>query len=170
MVVLCYIASYFIGVLVVKLEERFKLFKLAALLELIMTVPIEALAMAGIDYNEWGLDIEKWEDDDSEWPPPHLLAEQEEEEEPERDVKQGIQNIGTSLLTHPSEDLDGNCDDKASSGATGECRRHRRMSQGRTLVKRIIQSLRSIKLMVTYMERLLIIAMIVGRNRSLKSS
>ncbi|XWS41582.1 hypothetical protein CRYUN_Cryun17cG0094200 [Craigia yunnanensis] len=135
-----------------------------------MTVPIEALAMGGVDYNEWGLDIEKWEDDDSEWPPPHLLAEQEEEEEPERVVKQGIQNIGTSLLTHPSEDIDGNCDDNASNGATGECRRHRRMSQGWTLVERIIQSLRSIKLMVRYMVRLLIIATIVGRNISLKSS
>ncbi|XVF61614.1 hypothetical protein PTKIN_Ptkin08bG0144800 [Pterospermum kingtungense] len=132
-----------------------------------MNVPLEALAMEGVDYNEWGLDIEKWEDDDdSEWLPPHLVADQEEkDEEPERVVKQGIKNICSSWLTHTSEDLDGNFDDNASNGATGECRRHRRASQGRTqlVVERI-------KLMVRYMIVVLMIAMIAGRKRSLKSS
>ncbi|XVF61608.1 hypothetical protein PTKIN_Ptkin08bG0144100 [Pterospermum kingtungense] len=138
-----------------------------------MNVPLEALAMEGVDYNEWGLDIEKWEDDDdSEWPPPHLVADQEEkDEEPERVVKQGNRNICSSWLTHPSEDLDGNFDDSASNEATRECRRHRMASQGRTMaVERIIQSLRSIKLMVRYMIVVLMIAMIAGRKRSLKSS
>ncbi|MFQ6625165.1 hypothetical protein Gotur_003993 [Gossypium turneri] len=64
-----------------------------------MTVSIEALAMAGVDYNEWGLDIERWEDDDdSHCPPPHLLAE-ENEEEPARVVEQGTRIIGTSSPT-----------------------------------------------------------------------
>ncbi|TYH81606.1 hypothetical protein ES332_D03G212900v1 [Gossypium tomentosum] len=60
--------------------------------------------MAGVDYNEWGLDIEKWEDDDdSHCPPPHLLAE-ENEEEPARVVEQGTRIIGTSSPTRRSED------------------------------------------------------------------
>ncbi|XWS44945.1 hypothetical protein CRYUN_Cryun15aG0093700 [Craigia yunnanensis] len=135
-----------------------------------MTVAIEALAMAGVDYNEWGLDIDKWEDDGSEWPPQHLLAEEEDEEpEPERVMKHGTQIISASLLTHPSVDFDGNCDRNASNGATGECR-HRRVSRGRTLVERIIQSSRSIKLMVRYMIMILMIARIVRKKGFLKSS
>ncbi|KAJ4715761.1 protein SENSITIVE TO PROTON RHIZOTOXICITY 1-like isoform X1 [Melia azedarach] len=51
----------------------------------IMSVSIEALAMAGIDCSEWDLDIEKWESDELQTPPPHLLAEQEEEEEEEEE-------------------------------------------------------------------------------------
>ncbi|OMO73098.1 hypothetical protein COLO4_27260 [Corchorus olitorius] len=43
-----------------------------------MRVSLEALAMAGVDYNEWGLSIEKWEaDDQSNWPDPHLIAKEE---------------------------------------------------------------------------------------------
>ncbi|GMI67942.1 hypothetical protein HRI_000463500 [Hibiscus trionum] len=45
-----------------------------------MSVSIEALAMAGVDYMEWGMDIEEWECD-HELPPPHLLADCDEEDE-----------------------------------------------------------------------------------------
>ncbi|MBA0761009.1 hypothetical protein Gotri_023715, partial [Gossypium trilobum] len=38
-----------------------------------MSVSIEALAMAGTDYLEW-------EEEELEFPPPHLLADHEEEE------------------------------------------------------------------------------------------
>ncbi|KAK8672963.1 hypothetical protein V6N13_111319 [Hibiscus sabdariffa] len=44
-----------------------------------MPASIEALAMAGVDYMEWGMDIEEWECDD-EVPPPHLLADYDEDE------------------------------------------------------------------------------------------
>ncbi|KAF2293036.1 hypothetical protein GH714_035567 [Hevea brasiliensis] len=44
-----------------------------------MTVSIEALAMAGMDYLEWGMDVQEWEREEP--PPPHLLAEEEKEEE-----------------------------------------------------------------------------------------
>ncbi|OMO56120.1 hypothetical protein CCACVL1_26746 [Corchorus capsularis] len=38
--------------------------------------------MAGIDYVEWGMDIEEWEeDDDLNFPPAHLLADDNEVEE-----------------------------------------------------------------------------------------
>ncbi|XVF17266.1 hypothetical protein REPUB_Repub10bG0105100 [Reevesia pubescens] len=110
--------------------------------------------MAGVDYNEWGLDIEKWENDNSEWPPLHLLAE-EEEEEPERIVKHSTQIVGTSTLTNLWEDFDGNCDDNASNGAVVEFM-HQRVSQGKTLVERII------KMINRYKIRLLMIAMILG--------
>ena len=39
-----------------------------------MAVSIEALAMAGIDYIEWGMDVDEWERFDVEPTPPHLLA------------------------------------------------------------------------------------------------
>ncbi|KDP46813.1 hypothetical protein JCGZ_24022 [Jatropha curcas] len=46
-----------------------------------MSVSMEALAMAGVDYLEWGKQVQEWkQDDEFESPPPHLLAEEEEEE------------------------------------------------------------------------------------------
>lgn len=47
----------------------------------IMSASIEALAMAGVDYLIHNLDIEEWEQEELELPPPHLLAEEEEEVE-----------------------------------------------------------------------------------------
>ncbi|GAY59531.1 hypothetical protein CUMW_195180 [Citrus unshiu] len=47
-----------------------------------MSVSVEALAMAGADYHESGIDVEEWEREDIELePPPHLLANEEEKEE-----------------------------------------------------------------------------------------
>lgn len=47
---------------------------------------MEALAMAGVDYQEWGLSIEEWELQES-VVPPHLLADDfEDEEEEEEDI------------------------------------------------------------------------------------
>ncbi|OMO73099.1 hypothetical protein COLO4_27261 [Corchorus olitorius] len=63
-----------------------------------MEVSLEALAMAGVDYVEWGLDVEEWERL-NEQTPPHLLADEEEEEDEEEeffmkghDVKRGCNN------------------------------------------------------------------------------
>ena len=48
----------------------------------VMSVSMEALAMAGADCYEWGMDVEEWEREDVELePPPHLLADEEEKEE-----------------------------------------------------------------------------------------
>ncbi|MBA0707154.1 hypothetical protein Golax_019228, partial [Gossypium laxum] len=99
-----------------------------------MSVSIEALAMAGVDYNEWGLDIEKWEDDDdSQCPPPHLLAEKNEEE-PARVVEQGTRIIGTSSPTRRSED-----------DAGGECKHRRFLRRKSSLAKQMRHSSKSIK-------------------------
>ncbi|KDP46815.1 hypothetical protein JCGZ_24024 [Jatropha curcas] len=47
--------------------------------EAVMSVSMEALAMAGVDYHQWGKQVQQWEQDDEfESPPPHLLAEEEE--------------------------------------------------------------------------------------------
>ncbi|KAG2286537.1 hypothetical protein Bca52824_046141 [Brassica carinata] len=43
---------------------------------------MEALAMAGADYQEWGLSIEEWEFQES-VVPPHLLADDAEKDEEE---------------------------------------------------------------------------------------
>ncbi|PPR88745.1 hypothetical protein GOBAR_AA31936 [Gossypium barbadense] len=134
---------------VVKLEGK-KLIDIAEVDELIMTVSIDALAMAGVDYNEWGLDIEKWEDDDdSQCPPPHLLAE-ENEEEPARVVEQGTRIIGTSSPTRRSED-------------------RRLLRRKSSLAKKTRHSSKSIKMMIKYTIMLLMIVMIVGRKRFLKT-
>ncbi|KAF8100351.1 hypothetical protein N665_0226s0013 [Sinapis alba] len=45
-------------------------------------VSVEALAMAGADYQEWGLSIEEWEFQES-VVPPHLLADDAEKDEEE---------------------------------------------------------------------------------------
>ncbi|KAJ0083019.1 hypothetical protein Patl1_12405 [Pistacia atlantica] len=45
-----------------------------------MSVSLEALAMAGTDYAELGMDFEEWEHrEDLEPPPPHLLADEEDD-------------------------------------------------------------------------------------------
>ncbi|KAI3518939.1 hypothetical protein L1887_07845 [Cichorium endivia] len=50
-----------------------------------MSNSIEALAMAGVDYNEWGMDFEEWERMEMGPPPPHLYADAYEEHEHEKD-------------------------------------------------------------------------------------
>ena len=57
-------------------------------LDLVMSVSLEALAMAGVNYLESGMDIEEWERQDLGPPPSHLLAEEEEEEEEEKGMFQ----------------------------------------------------------------------------------
>lgn len=52
-----------------------------------MSVSIEALAMAGADYVEWGIDMEEWEQREMERPPPHLLADEEEKEGDEKKMR-----------------------------------------------------------------------------------
>ncbi|KAI3518938.1 hypothetical protein L1887_07844 [Cichorium endivia] len=52
-----------------------------------MSISIEALAMAGVDYNEWGIDFEEWERMEMGPPPPHLYSEDYEEDER---VEEGI--------------------------------------------------------------------------------
>ncbi|KAI8536273.1 hypothetical protein RHMOL_Rhmol10G0244100 [Rhododendron molle] len=60
---------------------------------------MEALAMVGADYLDWGMDMEEWERGDSELPP-HLLAEEEEEEENEKD-EAGVQQKRETICGFP---------------------------------------------------------------------
>nr|GEY65387.1 tetratricopeptide-like helical [Tanacetum cinerariifolium] len=50
-----------------------------------MSYSIEALAMAGVDYNEWGMDLEEWERIENGPPLPHLYAEEFEVHECEEE-------------------------------------------------------------------------------------
>ncbi|KAL1191966.1 hypothetical protein V5N11_003803 [Cardamine amara subsp. amara] len=52
-----------------------------------MMISMEALAMAGADFQEWGLSIEEWELQES-VVPPHLLAYDSEEEEEDSKVEE----------------------------------------------------------------------------------
>ncbi|CAN8283882.1 unnamed protein product [Cochlearia groenlandica] len=54
-------------------------------------VSMEALAMSGSDYQEFGLSIEEWELQDS-IVPPHLLIDDFEEEEEDKKVCKGEDN------------------------------------------------------------------------------
>ncbi|KAI8536264.1 hypothetical protein RHMOL_Rhmol10G0243300 [Rhododendron molle] len=66
-----------------------------------MSISIEALAMVGADYLDWGKDMEEWERGDLELPP-HLLAEEEEEDE-EKDEKDevGVQRKRETICGFP---------------------------------------------------------------------
>lgn len=47
-----------------------------------MSVSLEALAMAGMDSGDWGIDVEEWETQDLDrCPPPYLLAEERDDDE-----------------------------------------------------------------------------------------
>ncbi|WCJ31896.1 hypothetical protein M5689_013347 [Euphorbia peplus] len=48
-----------------------------------MSVSVEAMAMAGMDYEEWGMDFDEFERQESQTPA-HLLAEDEQEEKEEQ--------------------------------------------------------------------------------------
>ncbi|GJX06523.1 hypothetical protein Tco_0194455 [Tanacetum coccineum] len=52
-----------------------------------MSYSIEALAMAGLDYNDWGMDLKEWERIEDGPPPPHLYADEFEEREYEEDER-----------------------------------------------------------------------------------
>ncbi|KAJ0854091.1 hypothetical protein HanRHA438_Chr14g0658721 [Helianthus annuus] len=61
-----------------------------------MSVSIEALAMAGTDHVNWGMDFEEWERMDIEPPPPHLYAEQfDDYEEREREEDKEVAKVKT---------------------------------------------------------------------------
>ena len=77
-----------------------------------MAVSIEALAMAGIDYIEWGMDVDEWERFDVEPTPPHLLADDvdydseiaanlHEESKQNRNVKEKRPKWLSLFLTRP---------------------------------------------------------------------
>lgn len=68
-----------------------------------MSVSTEALAMAGVDYMEWGMDVEEWERDD-ELPPPHLLADRDVEEEEEKEFMQRQLEQNISCNNKPEDD------------------------------------------------------------------
>ncbi|CAI9271945.1 unnamed protein product [Lactuca saligna] len=58
-----------------------------------MSISFEALAMAGIDYNEWGMDFEEWERPEMRPPPPHLYADDYEEHEHELEEDDRVKEV-----------------------------------------------------------------------------
>lgn len=65
-----------------------------------MSISIEALAMVGADYLDWGKDMEECERGDQELPP-HLLAEEEEEEEENEKDEVGVQRKRETICGFP---------------------------------------------------------------------
>ncbi|KAG7571734.1 hypothetical protein ISN44_As09g001500 [Arabidopsis suecica] len=73
---------------------------------------MEALAMAGVDYQEWGLSIEEWELQES-VVPPHLIADDYEDEEQEEELRDNDDD-DRGLAVKQSVTCD--CDIRASVG------------------------------------------------------
>ncbi|KAG5529482.1 hypothetical protein RHGRI_030014 [Rhododendron griersonianum] len=65
-----------------------------------MSISIEALAMVGADYLDWGMDMKEWERRDPELPP-HLLAEEEEEEEENEKDEVGVPRKRETICGFP---------------------------------------------------------------------
>uniref|UniRef100_A0A0A0KWE7 Uncharacterized protein n=1 Tax=Cucumis sativus TaxID=3659 RepID=A0A0A0KWE7_CUCSA len=65
-----------------------------------MSVSLEALAMAGIDSNEWAMDAEEWERNEIDVVPPHLLADEEDDED-------GDEHVTTSTISNYCFPVDG---------------------------------------------------------------
>ncbi|MBA0741924.1 hypothetical protein Gogos_015042 [Gossypium gossypioides] len=84
-----------------------------------MSLSIEALAMAGVDYVERGLDIEEWERDD-ELPPPHLLAHNNEKEEEEFMKRHAYATQGFSACINNPSPLSYNLEDNARERSVSE--------------------------------------------------
>ncbi|KAF3439329.1 hypothetical protein FNV43_RR17606 [Rhamnella rubrinervis] len=90
-----------------------------------MSVSLEALAMAGVDYHEAGICIEEWEAEDLEETPAHLLAEEEEEEEGGRRGGGGGE-VGRDnkygCVRYPSYLKNINRHAKHNDGCNGDCK------------------------------------------------
>ncbi|KAD7478450.1 hypothetical protein E3N88_01586 [Mikania micrantha] len=65
-----------------------------------MSFSLEALAMAGVDYNEWGMDLEEWERMEMGPPPPHLYADDYEEQEHNHERDEEVIMITATNATH----------------------------------------------------------------------
>ena len=103
-----------------------------------MAVSLEAFAMAGMDYLEFAVDAEEWEQDLVQ-PPPHLLVEEEEPgEEIRRDSRYAFP------MPHAKDDND---------------------DEDRVMDKRMRKWLKSIKLMVTAIIRFLKIIRVKVQKR-----
>ena len=64
-----------------------------------MSISLEALAMSGTSYVDYGMDIDEWERLDSETPP-HLLAEDDEEEDnEEREAQKPVDRSFPDLIS-----------------------------------------------------------------------
>ncbi|KAM3757508.1 hypothetical protein ACB098_02G193600 [Castanea mollissima] len=120
-----------------------------------MAVSFEALAMAGVDYLQFAAGAEdQWEQELLQTPP-HLLVEEEEEGE---DVRRGSSFAfpNTHIFPrHHSKDYtdDEDEDEDEDDRVTITCQP--RISLGETIDNRIHKWLRSIRLMVTAIIRLL---------------
>ncbi|CAF2276731.1 unnamed protein product [Brassica rapa subsp. trilocularis] len=73
-------------------------------------VSMEALAMAGTDYQEWGLSVEEWEFQES-VVPPHLLA-----DDSEKDEEEDYQNEDDRVFDGVEVKQSLTCDIRASVG------------------------------------------------------
>ncbi|CAK7334689.1 unnamed protein product [Dovyalis caffra] len=113
-----------------------------------MSLSLEALAMAGTNYLEWGVDVEEWEDDDSELPPPHLLVEEV------RDHRCGFPVTYISFPCHPLQDSCDGDDDNDSD----QIAKYSHPKPEETLAKRKTKLMSTIGLMVKAIIRLLMIA------------
>ncbi|XWS33336.1 hypothetical protein CRYUN_Cryun22dG0073100 [Craigia yunnanensis] len=116
-----------------------------------MSVSIEALAMAGVDFMEWGMDIEEWKRDDK-LPPPHLLADNEAEEFMKGQFEQGCSCINNSSL--PSNN---NAEDDSASERVNELGYPEEV-QWRSTIEKIWFYFMSIEKMVRTMIKLLMIS------------
>ena len=117
-----------------------------------MSVSIEALAMAGVDYLEWGMDIEEWERDD-EVSPPHLLADDGEEEEfMKGQFEQGCSCINNSSLPSYNNAEDDNACERVTELGYPE------VVQWRSIIEKIWFYFMSIEKMVRTMIKLLMVS------------
>ena len=114
-----------------------------------MAVSLEALAMAGVDYLEFAAGAEdQWEQELLQTPP-HLLVEEEEGEE---EVRRGSSFAFPNTHMFPRHHAKDYTDDEDDS-VTITCQP--REGLGETIDNRIHKWLRSIRLMVTAIIRLL---------------
>jgi hypothetical protein len=123
------------------------------------TVSLEALAMAGLDYLEFAVDAEQWEHDMAQ-APPHLLVEEEEQGvvDVRRDDKHALRNYRPYLpvRSHRAKD-----DDDEDNRVAGTCQSNVGLGLGGIIDQSIEKCLRSVRLVVRGIIRLL---MIIGMD------
>ncbi|THF96037.1 hypothetical protein TEA_010804 [Camellia sinensis var. sinensis] len=95
-----------------------------------MSTSLEALAMSGANYIEYGVDTEEWELQDMEIPP-HLLAEEEEQE-----------------ITHFVEEFQNQCTDHSYPSSDGDHNGDNKVGLGRNMFKKNVGWLRSTGMMM----------------------
>lgn len=116
-----------------------------------MSVSLEALAMAGIDSNEWAMDAQEWERNETEidFVPPHLLADEDDDDDDDGNDNddENVMSI-VSNYRFPMAGFFGSCGRKDGRGDGVHCILGIFCSLSKAIERKASNGMNSVRIMV----------------------